>query len=104
MSVANRIDEDGRQPNAAIGESRVGGGHVYGRSVIGAQRHGGRRPHRSDPGVLRQIGHFVVADFFRDLDRRIVQRERQRVAECHVAVVLLFVVARLVNLVAVCKS
>ena len=53
------------------------------------------------PADLGQVGDFVVADFFRQLHGRVVQRHRQRIARGHVAVIFLFVIARLVNLVAV---
>ena len=53
------------------------------------------------PADFGQVRHFVVAHFLRQFDGGVVQRHRQRVTGGHFAVVLLFVIARLVDLVAV---
>ena len=101
LRIPHRAQQNGRQSHPVVGKYCVRACHFQRRRVIGSQCHRRSRFHRRDPRRLRQIRHLVVSDFFRNFYCRVVQRHGQRIAQRHVALIFLFVVAWFVNLVSI---
>ena len=76
LGVAHGVDQDRGDALTAVGEDRVGGGHIERGRVVGAKRHRWRRSDRSDACGSSQIGDFVVTDLLSQLDGSVIQRHR----------------------------
>ena len=97
------MNQDGRDAHASVSECGVGSGHIHRRRVVSAQRHGWGGFDAGDSGIARKICHLVVTDLLGQFHRGIVQGHRKRITRGDWPVVLLFVIARLVNLVTIRK-
>ena len=87
--------------HATIGKDGIRRRHVQWRCFVCAESHRRGRFHRSDTGRFGDVRYLVIAHLFGELHGSVIQRHRQRIAHGHFAVVFLFVIARLVDLIAV---
>ena len=66
--------------DAAVGEDRVGAGHVEGRGVVGADGDRGRAASGLDAGFAGEGGDAIEADHGGEADGGVVERPLQGVA------------------------